>query len=256
VHIIDRYAYTNRIRRIDPAYKAGLALLVLVLCLLLNRPGVGLLATGWLWTLATFWAGLPAAVFGRVLLAQALFLIWAVAGVAVSVSASPPLGLDWSWPVGPVWIASSRASLQAALQLATRALGAASAMNFLALTTPLVDLVDLMRRWRLPSLLIDLMTLIYRFIFVLLEGVERMRAAQASRLGYINIRRSLVSAGLLGSRLFIDSYQRSQRLQIALESRGYIGELRVLPSSYRFDRKIVWFGLAIPASLFLAWIIG
>jgi hypothetical protein len=44
VHIIDQYAYTNRIRAVDPLQKAGLAGLVILLCLVLDRPMVGLLA--------------------------------------------------------------------------------------------------------------------------------------------------------------------------------------------------------------------
>ncbi len=233
--LIDRYAYTNRIRAVEPGQKAGLALLVLLLCLLLNRPAVGLLAVIWLWGLAIFWAGLPAWLFGRVLLAEGLFLGLSVLGVAVSLSWSPPAGLAWSSPVGPLWISSSPAALAQALTLVTRALGCAAALNFLTLTTPLIDLVDLLRRLRVPPLLIDLMGLVYRFIFVLLESLERMYIAQASRLGYVDVSRGMHSAALLAGRLFIESYQRSRRLQLALESRGYDGQLRVLSGHYRRD---------------------
>jgi cobalt/nickel transport system permease protein len=62
----------------------------------------------------------------------------------------------------------------------------------------------------------------------------------------------LRSAGLLGSQLFLDAYRRSQRLQMALESRGLAGSLRVLPLAYRRDRRARWFGAALAASLLLA----
>jgi cobalt/nickel transport system permease protein len=131
-------------------------------------------------------------------------------------------------------------------------------MNFLALTTPLVDMLELFRRWRVPTILVDIMVIIYRFIFVLLESLERMYMAQDSRLGYhTSYFRAMNSAALLGSRLFIDAFQRSQRLQIALESRGYNGgDLQVLPSYYLSDRKIIWAGLAVAASMILVWLIG
>jgi cobalt/nickel transport system permease protein len=213
VHVIDRYAYSNRLRRVDPAYKAGLAFTVLLLCLLLNEPVVGLVAVGWMVWLAVRLAGL-------------------------SLSSSPD-------------------SLYRGLTLVTRALGAASAMNFLALTTPLVDLVELFRRWRVPAVLIDIMTVIYRFIFVLLESLDRMFMAQESRLGYnTSYLRAINNAALLGSRLFIDAYQRSRRLQLALESRGFEGELRVLPARYESGRQLMWPGLGITASLILVWMIG
>lgn len=256
MHIIDQYAYTNRIRVVDPLQKASLAGLVILLCLVLDRPLAGLLALGWMWGLTIFWAGLPAWVFGRVLFAEGLFLSLSVVGILVSLSLTPPPLPGWSWQLGPVWISTSLLGFETALRLVTRALGAAAALNFLTLTTPLVDLVDLLRRLRCPTLLIDLMTLIYRFIFVLLESLNDMYMAQDSRLGYINFRRSIISAGLLGSRLFIDAYHRSRQMHIALESRGYEGgNLRVLPSAYRSDRRIIWFGLAVATSLFLVWLI-
>lgn len=258
MHIIDQYAYSNRIRSTDPAYKAGLAFSVLFLCLVLDEPLVGIVAVGWMYLLAVRLAGLSARTFGGVLLAEATFLILTTVGVVISLSFTDPRSISaWAWHLGPIWISSSPDSLYRGLALVTRALGCASAMNFLALTTPLVDLVDLCRRWHVPVLLIDLMTVIYRFIFVLLESLNRMYMAQDSRLGYTtSYYRAMSSAGLLGSRLFIDAYQRSRRLQTALESRGYDGgDLRVLPSGYEFDRNVLWIGLAVVASLFLVWII-
>jgi cobalt/nickel transport system permease protein len=256
VHIIDRYAYSNKIRGVDPAQKAGLALLMLLLCLLLNEPAVGLLTVAWMWGLAVGWAGLAPRVFGRVLLAELLFLGLATIGVALSVSLTAPVNpAGWGVAVGPLHFSSDPESMQLAANLVLRALGAASTMNFLALTTPLVDLVDLMRRWRVPELLIDLATLMYRFIFVLLESLERMLIAQESRLGYRTYRRGMISAGLLGSQLFIDAYRRSQRLQTALEARGYDGVLRVLPGQYRRDPALLRVGLTAIVTLGLGWII-
>ena len=257
MHIIDRYAYANRIRQVDPAQKVALVLAVLVLCLVLNEPLVGLLAVAWMWGLVVWLAGLSGRVFGTVLLMEVLFFILTTIGVALSISlADPGLLADWSVRVGPLWFSTSRENLELASQLITRALGATAAMNFLTLTTPLVDLVDLGRRWRLPPLLIDLMTVIYRFIFVLIDAAGRIRMAQESRLGYnTSFYRAINSAGLLGSRLFIDAFQRSCRLNIALESRGFEGELRVLPAEYLFDRKTMWASLTVVVTLLLVWIV-
>lgn len=231
-------------------YKAGLALLVIVLCLVLDRPMVGLLAAVWMWGLASYWGGLPVLLFGRVLLAEALFLLLAVVGVALSVG-TMPTEIGWSWNLGPLWIGCTPESLDTTLRLATRALGGTAAMNFLALTTPLVDIIDALRRLRTPALLIDLMTLIYRFLFTLLESLTRIHTAQESRLGYVNLSRGMSSAGVLAGQLFVDACHRSRRLQIALESRGYSGELRVLPAEYRTDRWLPWLGTGVIASLFL-----
>jgi cobalt/nickel transport system permease protein len=255
VDIIDRYAYTNRMRSLDPAQKGGLALLVITLCLLLNRPLVGIVAVGWVWVITTQWAGIPGRVFGRLLLVEGSFLVLAVVGVALSVSTTPPPATTWQWNIGPLWVSSSTAALEHAALLVSRALGSAAAMNFLALTTPLVDIVELLRRLRVPALLIDLMVIIYRFIFILLERREHMYIAQQSRLGYSTRWNAMKSTALLGSRLFVEAYRHSQRMQVALESRGYDGTLRVLPIDYRHDGRVVWVGIAMGSSLLLAWMV-
>lgn len=256
MHIIDQHAHHNRIRSLDPAYKVGLALTVLLLCLVLNKPLVGVIAVGWMYLLAVRLAGLGWRTFGRVVLVEGTFMILTTIGVVLSVSLTDPGDISpWALRLGPLWLSSSPASLYQGVTLVTRALGAASAMNFLALTTPLVDMLELFRRWHMPVILVDIMVIIYRFIFVLLESLNTMYVAQDSRLGYqTSYWRAMNSAALLGSRLFIEAFQRSRRLQIALESRGYEGgDLQVLPSPYQSNPKIVWLGLVIAASL---WLVG
>lgn len=258
MHIIDQYAYGNRIRKVDPAYKFGLALTVLLLCLLLSKPLVGAVAVIWMFALAVGLARVPARVFRRVLLAEAIFLILTTIGVVLSISLVNPAKIStWVVQIGPLWFSSSPDALEQGVTLVLRALGCASAMNFLALTTPLIDILELFRRWKMPVILIDIMTIIYRFIFVLLDTLNTIYKAQDSRLGYhTSYFRAMNSAALLGSRLFIDSFQRSRHLQTALESRGYDGgDLRALPSTYQPDTRILWAGTAAVASLFLVWII-
>lgn len=227
-------------------------MLVVWLCLWLDKPLVGLLAVGWMAALMIILAQIPLKIVWRVLLAQALFLCLSTIAVVLSVSLSPPADPSWSSLLGPLWIGTSPVALDQGLRIVTRALGAAAAMNFLALTTPMVDLVDLLRRLRFPQLLIDLMTLMYRSIFLLLGTLQRMFVAQESRLGYVNLQRGYASAGMLGSQLFIDSYRRGQRLQMGMESRGFGGELRVLPSRYQHDRRWLWITPAVTLTLILA----
>ncbi|MGB1250045.1 MAG: cobalt ECF transporter T component CbiQ [Candidatus Promineifilaceae bacterium] len=232
MRIIDRYAYNNTLRLIDPAYKVGLAMLVVLLCLVLNRPISSLLALAWMVGLTVGLAKIPMGVFGRILLAETTFLLLTTIGVVVSISIQQP-ELVWQTNVGFLWFSASPDTLLQGVQLVTRALGAASALNFLALTTPLTDIITLLQRWNVPTYLIDLMTVMYRFIFILLDTLEQMVVAQESRLGYhAGYRRGMKNAGQVGARLFINSFQRSRQLETALTARGYNGELHVLTPEY------------------------
>ena len=77
--------------------------------------------------------------------------------------------------------------------------------------------------------MVELMLLIYRFIFVLTDCAGSISVSQQSRLGNRNYRTSLHSFGALASCLFIRSIRRSEALFDAMESRCYDGEIRVLP---------------------------
>jgi cobalt/nickel transport system permease protein len=237
--MIDRYAYSTPLRTLDPAHKAGLSLSALGLCLILNRPAVGLAVIAWMWILSLAWARHPGRLFGKILFAEGAFLAVSVLGVAISVHFYPfSLGI-------------TRQGLDSAFLLFTRALGCAAALNFLAITTPWVDLLDLGQRLRLSPLLLDLMTLVYRFIFTLLESLERMRTAQESRLGYSGWQQGMHSAALLAARLLVDAYRRSAQTQIALEGRGFTGALTVLPNLYRRDKTAPILTILITLSLLL-----
>jgi len=234
---IDRFAYANRLARLHPAYKVGCSALALLLCLVVPHPAAGLSVLAAMLTLAIAWAGLPPAFVLKLALGEASFLALGVLGVAVSVSTSASAAPGVR--MGPLWFAISPDTLWTAAVLFARALGGAAAMNFLALTTPVVAVVDLLRALRVPALLIDLMTLIYRFTFALFDSLERMTLAHEVRLGFRDGRSSLRSAAEIGANLFIEAFRRSRRLDLALQGRGWDGALRVLPHAYDHPRWLI-----------------
>jgi cobalt/nickel transport system permease protein len=256
MRVIDRCAFGNALRPIDPAQKGGLAFLAIILCLALDRPAVGVATLLWMLALTTWWAGIPLRVFGRVLLTEGLFLCLSVASIALSIGGEAPGTMIVGWKIGALWISVAPESLALATLTLTRSLGCAAALNFLILTTPLIDLIELMRRVWLPEGVIDVMALTYRAIFVLLDSLERMTTAQDARLGYATARTAMRSAALLAGQLFLDAYRRNQRMQVALESRGFDGTLRVLPLTYQRSPRIWQASVALTASLMLAGMVG
>jgi cobalt/nickel transport system permease protein len=112
-----------------------------------------------------------------------------------------------------------------------------AALLFLALTTPLTDLISLLRRCRLPETLLDLMTLCYRTLFVLSEAIHETITAQSARLGYSTVTISLRSLGGLIASLVAQVWQRSLALHLAAQARGNNGALRFLENSYPDSRR-------------------
>ncbi|MGQ9611753.1 cobalt ECF transporter T component CbiQ [Chloroflexus sp.] len=249
LRVIDRYAFSNRLRDVDPAQKSGIALSTILLCFMLDRPVVGWIATVWMVGIMVGYARIPLHVVIAVLTTEGVFLILSVVGIAVSIGFEAS---ESALRLGPLWIGFHHASLPLALQVFSRALGCTAALNFLVLTTPLIDLIELMHRLRVPALLVDVMILSYRAIFVLLDTLEQMVTAQTARLGYTSWQSTLHSSALIGSRLFVIAYQRSQALERALIGRGFDGDVRVLPLSYRTEPTLWLIGILIFVSLLLA----
>ena len=112
----------------------------------------------------------------------------------------------------------------------------------------MTDILEVLKKLHLPALIIELMLLIYRFIFVFLETASAIMTAQESRLGNRNFRTRIRSFGGMGAALFVLALKRANALYDAMESRCYDGRIRVL-SQERPPRKkeialIVLFALA------------
>jgi cobalt/nickel transport system permease protein len=125
--------------------------------------------------------------------------------------------------VGP--LALSEAGLATfALVSVKAAIGAGSAV-LLGATTSFPDLLHGLERLRAPRLLIVIAGFMYRYVFVIADEARRMRTALVAR-GYRP--RHLGQAGALGrmvTALFLRSYERGERVYVAMLARGYAGTM-------------------------------
>jgi len=88
-------------------------------------------------------------------------------------------------------------------------------------TTPFSELLELLRSWRVPLLLITLLALMYRYLFVFVDELERMQRARTSRTFSRN--RAVVwrSLATVVSQLFVRSTERAERIYAAMCARGW-----------------------------------
>ncbi len=120
----------------------------------------------------------------------------------------------------------------------------------LAATTPLRDLLLGLQRLRAPALVITIATLMVRYIDVIAAEARRMRLARISR-GHDPRFLWQVGATARGvGSLFVRSYERGERVHLAMLSRGWAGEMPRLSEDVTTARH--WtLGLA-PAGVALA----
>src|SRR5699024_10997705 len=78
---------------------------------------------------------------------------------------------------------------------------------------------------RLPHLLVLIAGLMYRYLFVVVGEVMRMRAALASRAYAPRTALQAAPIGRAAGTLFLRSYVRGERVHLAMLSRGYAGRM-------------------------------
>ena len=162
----------------------------------------------------------------KLLMIPLAFLAAGTAAVMINVSRTP---MDaFALPAGEWYITGSCEGIRRGLRLCVTALSAVSSLYFLSLNTVMTDILCACRKLHFPSLLTELMLLIYRFIFVLFETASSITVSQQSRLGNRSFKTRIRSFGKLGSSLFILALKRSGALYDAMESRCYDGSIRVL----------------------------
>lgn len=247
---IDHYAYCSRLRGISPEQKMIFTLGGLLLCLGLSSPWVSLAVVTVMAVFSIRASGVPLRFFFRLLLLPGSFLLLGVATVLVGLYPSPE-GLLAGWHLGSAWVGVSPQGLAQASGLFVKALGATSCLYGLSLTTPLVAVLSVLRRLGLPVLITDLMGLIYRFVFVLLDSAAAIMTAQQARLGYAGAAAAYRSFGMMLTMLLVKALKHSDQVYTALEARGYQGELRVLEEDYRHSGALtaatvlLWAGLVL-----------
>ena len=243
--LIEQCAYGNRWRGVTPAAKGLFALGALIAAFAAPRPLSAALVALLAVLTAVIGAGVPASRFLRVALPPLGFLLLGCLTLAYSLDFAPANGgFSVRWlPAGWTPI----------LQLAARSCAALTALLFLALTTPLVDLIALLRRLKMPEVLLEIMVLCYRMLFVFSEALHDTRTAQAARLGYATPALTLRSLGSLTANLTLQIWQRAHDLNVAAQSRNNDGAFRFLEPEYGNSRRdIALAGLGASVLILLA----
>lgn len=222
--LIEQCAYSNKWRQVHPAAKGLFTCCGLVAAFMATSPAAFCVMTVVLLTTTIAGAGIPWRQYLRVFLPPLLFLAISCATLAVSLH----------WNVSPFRLAVhlEQSQLPHVALVCGRSLTSLAALLFLSLTTPMTDLISLLRRFRVPDVLLEMMTLCYRTLFLLLEAIHDMRVAQSSRLGYATNRLALRSLGSMIANLTVQVWQRANALQVAALARNNDGPLCFLNSEY------------------------
>jgi cobalt/nickel transport system permease protein len=118
-------------------------------------------------------------------------------------------------------IDASREGLETFATVSAKAiLGTLSAV-LLGATTSFPDVLHALERLKAPRLLVLIAAFMYRYLFTIVDEVQRMRAALAAR-GYAPRHALQVQAiGRVATALFLRTYERAERVHLAMLARGW-----------------------------------
>ena len=224
--LIEQSAYANRWRAVSPAAKAVFAVCGIVAAFAAVSPAAALAVAALLAASTTLGAKVPPGRYLRVAAPALFFLATSCLSLAFS------LDTDLAWRLAPDGV------LRIA-QVGSRSLGALAALLFLVMTTPLIDLIALLRRLKTPEVLLDIMVLCYRMLFVFSAAVHDTLTAQSARLGYATPRLALRSLGGLTANLTLQVWQRAHDLNVAAQARNNDGPLRFLEPRFEHVQRDV-----------------
>ncbi len=233
---IDRYAYTNALAKCSPITKgffAFSALLISVSSPTAIVPAVIFVIA----TIVTLYAAkIPLHFYVDMFTLPTIMLTLSCLFIALFFGYGEPLA-EIRLP-GFIWIIFKN-GLNLSITTFLRVEGALSCLFFLVLTTSITDIFITLRKLKVPRTVIELSLLIYRYIFVFLEVSAKMNTAQTLRLGHSGFINRIRSIALLAGNLFIRTLEQGERTFIAMNSRGYDGNIHVLEDLPKPTKKAV-----------------
>ncbi|NLV85815.1 MAG: cobalt ECF transporter T component CbiQ [Clostridiales bacterium] len=196
----------------------------------------------------------PVSYYLSLLTVPAVFILLSALAIIIEISPIPEGVL--CLPAGSFYLCVTKANQEKAAGIMLSAFGAVSCLYMLSLSTPIYRIFEALRKMRLPFVVIELMYLIYRYLFILLETHQNMVYSAASRLGYRSPVTSLKTMLNTSFNLFFTSLRRASGMYDAMEARCYDGEIRFLMEDESFDMAQVFVFLSVPAAAVLIWIMS
>ncbi len=195
----------------DPRLKLGMLATVIILNigLAINGLSVFLLIIGFLLVL---WTRPP---LGRTL----IFFLGPLLATAVAVA-----GFSVGFGKTPIYeLGKLTVYREGIIQGGEVAIRVYCDMTWLVLTfvtTPFYRILEAFRWYKVPSILVDTLAMMYRYSFLLFDEFTRMHTASSARGGRAGKANALKTLSRIGAQVFMRAFDRSERIYLAMVTRG------------------------------------
>lgn len=238
---IDYYAYISGMNHWNTTFKVLFSVVALVAVIAADSIGVSIVTVGFMLLLSVGKGKIRFRDYVHLLEVPAVFIL--LSGIAILIQFGSGAQAIWSVPLYATNMYISPKSLELALRTALKAFAAISALYMMTLSTPMGEILAVFRKIRVPEIILELMHLIYRYIFILSEINQKQKDAAASRLGYLGYKTSLRTFGSELANLFILSMKKSESYYDAMEARGYEGKCLFWEEEKKFSPEQLFWAL-------------
>lgn len=207
---IDYFAYNSNLYNINPYLKTAFFILALILCIGVNNIKVCVFTFFAMSGLTLFGGGINWHTYRKLLALPLTFILLSAITMVVDISG----GIHISYQ-----------GIRAAVKLSVLAFSGVSCLYGLALSTPMADLIEVLKKVKIPLIIIELMFLIYRFIFVLSEVLSNMNKSAKCRNGFNGYRNSIKTYGMISRNLMLYSFNKTNKFYDAMTARKYNGQI-------------------------------
>ncbi len=220
---IDYIAYNSHIRNWNAGYKLLFMAASIITVIIADNVLVSVYTLVFMGFINIFIARLSPKEYLKVMKIPAAFILLGSIAIGICFS-STPKGI-FSLDIGFTYLCLTKENTSQMFSIILKAFGAVSAMYVVTLSTPVCEIIAELKKLHIPGIFIELMYLIYRYIFILFDAVHKMQDSGKSRLGYTSFKASCRSFSMMLGNLLIISLKNSRNYYNAMEARCYNGQL-------------------------------
>jgi cobalt/nickel transport system permease protein len=223
----------------------------MILCIALNNPYVSSVVIIAMAYITIEKGKLPIREYLSILMIPMIFILLSIFTIIINFS-KQPIGL-YNLNLGFCYVFTTESMLKEGLFLLLKIFSAISALQMMSLSTPSSEIIYVLRKVGIPKLFVELMNLIYRYIFILTDVFIKMKNSAESRLGYCDFKTSCYTFGNSASNMLVVSLKKANTYYDAMEARGYDGDLIFLQEDKKLDMLLIIEAIAFIFFLLLIW---
>lgn len=224
---IDYIAYNSRLYNVNPFFKIIFFITSLIICVLGDNIWVSLFTFVSMGFITLYLGGVKWHTYKRLLILPLFFLMASTITIAVDINNGLYL---------------SHTGQIRGIILFIKAMSSVTCLYALALSTPLSDIIEVLRFFKVPNIIIELMFLIYRFIFILSKIINNMLNSAKIRYGFNSFKNMINTYSLIAGNLLINTLKKSNDYYDSLLSRKYKGNIAFYCNYDKIKLRDILFG--------------